>query len=101
VIYLDPKFETVESLACGCKGRLFLTILGEGLVHPTRQTANGNQFLAPVVKKGFLRVSRKWMIRLGGKFENVLVSQVKVLHHWRLAQVIFDAESYDLWLDPG
>jgi len=78
-----------------------LTILGEGLVHPTRQTANGNQFLAPVVKKGFLRVSRKWMIRLGGKFENVLVSQVKVLHHWRLAQVIFDAESYDLWLDPG
>jgi len=41
------------------------------------------------------------MIRLGGKFENVLVSQVKVLHHWRLAQVIFDAESYDLWLDPG
>jgi hypothetical protein len=26
-----------------------------------------------------LRGSRKWMIRLGGKFENVLVSQVKVL----------------------
>jgi len=25
------------------------------------------------------------MIRLGGKFENVLVSQVKVLHHWQTA----------------
>jgi putative SOS response-associated peptidase YedK len=41
------------------------------------------------------------MIRLGGKFENVLVSQVKVLHHWRSAPVIFDADSYDLCLDPG
>ncbi len=44
-----------------------------------------------------MRVGRKWMIRLGGKFENVLVSQVKVLHHWRLTPVIFDADSYDLW----
>ena len=41
------------------------------------------------------------MIRLGGKSDNVLVSQVNVLHHWRLAPVIFDAYSYDLWLDPG
>jgi hypothetical protein len=35
--------------------------------------------LSPGVKKGFLRISRKWMIRLGGKFKNLLVSQVKVL----------------------
>jgi hypothetical protein len=41
------------------------------------------------------------MIRLVGKFGFVVVTRVKVLHHWRLAQVIFDAESYDLWLDPG
>ncbi len=48
-----------------------------------------------------MRSGRKWMIRLGGKSDNVLVSQVNVLHHWRLAPVIFDADSYDLWLDPG
>ena len=48
------------------------------------------------------------MIRLGGKFENVLVSQVKVLKqalwtstvHDRMP-VILDPDSYDLWLDPG
>jgi hypothetical protein len=36
------------------------------------------------------------MIRLTGKFEDVLVSQVKVLHHWRLAPVIRDPDSYTL-----
>jgi hypothetical protein len=30
-------------------------------------------------QKGLLRGDRKWMIRLGGKSDNVLVSQVKVL----------------------
>jgi hypothetical protein len=56
-------------------------------------------------EKGFLRVSRNWMIRLGWKFDNVLVSQVKTgsvdlnsprphVRHPRF-------ESYDLWLDPG
>ena len=64
--------------------------------------------LSPRGQKGFLRVSRKWMIRLGGKFENVLVSQVKVLKQalWTstvhdLMPVILDPDRYDLWLDPG
>jgi len=35
--------------------------------------------LSPCGQKGLLRVGRKWMIRLGGKSDNVLVSQVKVL----------------------
>jgi hypothetical protein len=35
----------------------------------------------PVVKKGVSRSSRKWMIRLGGKFATLLVRPVYLLKH--------------------
>jgi hypothetical protein len=87
----------VESLACGWKGKRFLTIaLAKGGLSIPPDKLKRKSVLSPRGQKGFLRVGRKWMIRLGGKFEDVLVSQVKVLHHWRLAPVIRDPDSYTL-----
>ncbi len=54
--------------------------LGKGLSTPPDKLKR-KSVLSPRGQKGFLRVGRKWMIRLGRKSDNMLVCQVKVLHH--------------------
>jgi len=83
-IYLDPRIRDSRIARLRLQRETLLDHrLGKGLVQwacPPRQTNRKRKSVpTPRGQKGFLRGSRKWMIRLGGKFENVLVSQVKVL----------------------
>ena len=61
------------------RGPFLTTRLGKGLSTASDTLKRKSVLSLPGGSKGFLRGSRKWMIRLGGKSKNLLVSQVKVL----------------------
>jgi hypothetical protein len=85
-IYLDLKIRDSRIARSRLQRETLLDHrLGRGLSTPPDKLKR-KSVLSPRGQKGFLRVGRKWMIRLGGKFENVLVSQVKVLSQPSRAQ---------------
>ena len=54
-----------------------------------------------MVQKGSRLYPCKLLSNRPQDWRSGLVNRVNVLHHWRLAPVIFDPDSYDLWLNPG
>jgi len=79
--YLDPKIRDSRIARSRLPRETLLDHrLGKGLSTPPDKLKR-KSVLSPRGQKGFLRVGRKWMIRLGRKSDNMLVCQVKVLHH--------------------
>ena len=90
-ICLDPKIRDSSIARLRLQREALLDHrLGNGACPPRQTNCKRKSVLSPRGQKGFLPVSRKWMIRLGGKFENVLVSQVEVLKQGLWTSTVHD-----------